>query len=109
MPEGLYPGDYLKDVGAALAARDGHKWHKAPEAEWLPPVRRFAIDAMMALVRAHLDFHGVHQQVFSSKRAPVEAGRIKDRQRAGLVKMLHVHVAMRDHCISQQKKTSTIQ
>src|SRR3546814_10183889 len=65
IPEGLYPGDYLKDVGAALAARDGHKWHNAPEAEWLPPVRRFAIDAMMDLVRADLDFLGVHQEVFS--------------------------------------------
>src|SRR3546814_5791710 len=53
IPEGLYPGDYLKDVGAALAARDGHKWHNAPGAEWLPPGRRFAIDAMMDLVRAH--------------------------------------------------------
>src|SRR5215510_6657494 len=26
IPEGLYPGDYLKDVGQALAARDGKKW-----------------------------------------------------------------------------------
>src|SRR3546814_1581559 len=78
MPEGLYPGDYLKDVGAALAARDGHKWHNAPEAEWLPPVRRFAIDAMMDLVRADLDFLGVHQEVFSSERALVEAGGVEE-------------------------------
>src|SRR3546814_4729542 len=35
IPSGLYPGDHLKDVGAALAARDGHKWHNAPAAEWL--------------------------------------------------------------------------
>ncbi|HEY9539593.1 MAG TPA: arginine--tRNA ligase, partial [Kiloniellaceae bacterium] len=78
IPEGLYPGDYLKDVGAALAARDGHKWHNAPEAEWLPPVRRFAIDAMMDLVRADLDFLGVHQEVFSSERALVEAGGVEE-------------------------------
>src|SRR3546814_15149526 len=73
MPEGLYPGDYLKDVGAALAARDGHKWHNAPEAEWLPPVRRFAIDAMTELVRPDLDFLGVHQEVLASARALVDA------------------------------------
>jgi arginyl-tRNA synthetase len=78
IPEGLYPGDYLKDVGAALAARDGHKWHNAPEELWLPAVRRFAIDAMMDLIRADLDFLGVHQDVFSSERALVEASGVEE-------------------------------
>ncbi len=48
IPEGFYPGDYLKEVGQALAARDGDKWRGAPESEWLVPVRRFAIDMIMA-------------------------------------------------------------
>ncbi|WP_119458799.1 arginine--tRNA ligase [Rhodospirillaceae bacterium SYSU D60014] len=74
IPEGLYPGEYLKDVGAALAARDGDKWRDAAESEWLAPVREFTIDAMMALIRADLDALGVHQEVFSSERAMVEAG-----------------------------------
>ena len=39
IPEGLYPGDYLKPVGAALAAEFGGKLKDKPEAEWLPPVR----------------------------------------------------------------------
>jgi len=78
IPEGLYPGDYLKDVGAALAARDGRKWHNASEEVWLPEVRRFAIDAMMDLIRADLDFLGVHQDVFSSERALVEAGGVEE-------------------------------
>ena len=78
IPEGLYPGDYLKEVGAALAARDGHKWHNAPEEAWLPEVRRFTIDAMMDLIRADLDFLGVHQDVFSSERALVEAGGVEE-------------------------------
>ncbi|HUY68901.1 MAG TPA: arginine--tRNA ligase, partial [Alphaproteobacteria bacterium] len=38
IPEGLYPGEYLKDVGAALAQRDGKKWQGLPESEWLKPV-----------------------------------------------------------------------
>jgi arginyl-tRNA synthetase len=38
IPEGLYPGDYLKPVGQALAAEHGDKLLEAmPEAEWLPP------------------------------------------------------------------------
>ncbi|HMA13552.1 MAG TPA: arginine--tRNA ligase, partial [Kiloniellaceae bacterium] len=78
IPEGLYPGEYLKDVGQALAARDGKKWLGVPEEAWLPEVRRFTIDAMMDLIRADLDFLGVHQDVFSSERALVEAGGVEE-------------------------------
>jgi arginyl-tRNA synthetase len=77
IPEGLYPGAYLKDTGKALAARDGDKWVGKDEAEWLPAVRQFAIDSMMDLVRADLDFLGVHQDVFSSERKLVEAGGVE--------------------------------
>src|SRR5258708_15677386 len=36
IPEGLYPGDYLKPVGAALAPQYGPKLRDKSEAEWLP-------------------------------------------------------------------------
>src|SRR5467141_8138 len=36
IPEGLYPGDYLKPVGAELAAEYGAALKDKPEAEWLP-------------------------------------------------------------------------
>jgi arginyl-tRNA synthetase len=74
IPEGYYPGDYLKDVGRGLAEQDGARWLEAPEGEWLPQVRRFAIDAMMNLIRHDLAELGVHQEVFASERALVEAG-----------------------------------
>jgi len=77
IPEGLYPGDYLKDVGRALAARDGDKWRGAPESEWLAPVRQFAVDAMMALIRADLHAIGIDQDVFTSERVLVEAGGVE--------------------------------
>jgi arginyl-tRNA synthetase len=77
IPEGFYPGGYLKDVGQALAARDGRTWRDAPESEWLGPVRRFTIDAMMALIRADLRALGVEQEVFTSERALVEAGGVE--------------------------------
>jgi arginyl-tRNA synthetase len=75
--EGLYPGDYLKEVGQALAARDGDKWRGAPESVWLAPVRQFAIDAMMALIRADLHAIGVDQDVLTSERALIEAGGVE--------------------------------
>src|SRR5579872_1750859 len=54
IPEGFYPGEYLIEVGRALAARDGTKWRDVPEEVWLAPVREAAIDAMMVLIREDL-------------------------------------------------------
>jgi len=77
IPSGYYPGDYLKDVGRALAERDGDKWLGKPESEWLADVRRFAIDAMMDLIRGDLAALGVRQAVFTSERAMVEGGGVE--------------------------------
>ncbi len=76
IPEGLYPGDYLKPVGEALAKQYGDKYRAAPEAEWLAPFRDFAVTAMMENIKADLELLGVHQTVFSSERALVEAGAV---------------------------------
>ena len=67
IPEGMYPGDYLVPVGQAMAARDGNKWRDLEEAEWLGEFRRFAVDAMMDLVRGDLASLGIEQQVFFSE------------------------------------------
>ncbi len=77
IPEGFYPGDYLRDVGQALAARDGDKWRDQPEDGWLAPVRDFTIGLMMDRIRADLRVLGVHQEVFSSERALVESGGVE--------------------------------
>ncbi|MQT14443.1 arginine--tRNA ligase [Segnochrobactrum spirostomi] len=91
IPEGLYPGDYLKPVGAALAERHGESLKALPEAEWLPLVRAFTIDAMMVMIREDLDLLAVHHDVFSSERALVSEGRnrvaeaIDDLRSRGLI------------------------
>jgi arginyl-tRNA synthetase len=76
IPEGAYPGEYLKPVGAALARRDGRKWLDRPEQEWLAPLRRFAVDAMMDLIRDDLRAVGVRHDVFTSEQGLVEAGAV---------------------------------
>jgi arginyl-tRNA synthetase len=76
IPSGYYPGEYLRPVGQALADRDGKKWLTAPEAEWLPEVRRFAVDALMSGIREDLEALGIHMDVFSSERQLVEAGAV---------------------------------
>jgi arginyl-tRNA synthetase len=78
IPDGLYPGEYLKEVGRKLAARDGERWRKVPEAEWLPPVRAFAIEEMMALIRADLAAVSIRHDVFTSERGLVESGAVDE-------------------------------
>ena len=69
IPEGLYPGDYLKPVGEALAARFGRSLVEMPEAEWLPVVRDAAIEAMMAMIRDDLAALAIRHDVFFSERS----------------------------------------
>ncbi|MDF3073123.1 MAG: arginine--tRNA ligase [Alphaproteobacteria bacterium] len=89
IPDGLYPGDYLKPVGEALAEQYGDKYKSAPETEWLAPFREFAVAAMMEDIKADMQLLGIHQSVFSSERALVEAGAvdraIKTLTDAGLI------------------------
>ena len=75
IPEGLYPGDYLKPVGAELAAQYGAALKDKPEAEWLPPVRTCAITMMMAQIREDLGALNVVQDVFFSERSLIEEPR----------------------------------
>ena len=72
IPEGLYPGDYLKPVGEALAKQYGRDLNQKPESDWLPIVRKTAIDMMMAMIREDLAELGVKQDVFFSERSLIE-------------------------------------
>jgi arginyl-tRNA synthetase len=74
IPEGLYPGDYLKPVGAALAAQYKDALTTRPEAEWLAVVRAQAIEMMMASVRADLAALNISHEVFYSERSMVAGG-----------------------------------
>ena len=78
IPEGLYPGDYLIPAGQALVERDGEKWQDADEADWLPVVRDFAIDAMMDMIRDDLHALGVDHGVFTSERELVKGGKVDE-------------------------------
>jgi arginyl-tRNA synthetase len=69
IPEGLYPGDYLKPVGAALLATHGPGLLEQPEEAWLPVVRDFAIDAMMDMIREDLAALDIRHDVFFSERS----------------------------------------
>jgi len=92
IPEGLYPGAYLQGVGAGLAETHGARFAGRPEAEWLAPVRAFAIDAMMAMIRADLAVLRIKHEVFFSELFLTRGGEgdlvqaaILELERRGLV------------------------
>src|SRR6204780_2817798 len=74
IPEGLYPGDYLKPVGQALAAEHGDRLLTMPEAEWLPAVRAKAITMMMEEIKGDLAALNITHEVFFSERSLIETG-----------------------------------
>jgi arginyl-tRNA synthetase len=73
IPEGLYPGDYLKPVGEALAAEHGRALNQMPEEQWIPLVRAKAIAMMMAMIREDLAALNVTHDVFFSERSLIES------------------------------------
>jgi arginyl-tRNA synthetase len=74
IPEGLYPGDYLKPVGQALAAEYGDKLLTMSEGAWLPPVRTKAIAMMMEEIKGDLAALHIKHDVFFSERSLLETG-----------------------------------
>ena len=77
IPVGLYPGDYLMAVGEALSEQFGDALMDAPEESWLPDVREFAIERMMAAIRADLDLLGVKMDRYFSERSLYDTGLIE--------------------------------
>jgi len=74
IPEGLYPGDYLKPVGQALAAEYGDQLLGMPESQWLPRVRAKAIAMMMDAIKGDLAALNIRHDVFFSERSLIEGG-----------------------------------
>ncbi|MGA2055550.1 MAG: arginine--tRNA ligase [Bradyrhizobium sp.] len=74
IPEGLYPGDYLKPVGQALAAEHGKTLLAKREAEWLPLVRAKAIEMMMEEIKGDLAALNIRHDVFFSERSLIASG-----------------------------------
>lgn len=92
IPEGLYPGEYLKNIGVALAEKYGRGLLELSEAEWLEDVRAVAIDAMMEMIQADLAALNIRHEVFFSERSLTRgadgdcvAAAIADLRRRGLV------------------------
>jgi len=67
IPAGLYPGEYLKPVGAALAKEHGSSLINMPEERWLPLVRTFAIEQIMPMIKDDLAALNIKHDIFFSE------------------------------------------
>lgn len=76
IPSGLYPGDYLKPVGEALAKEFGSLLVDKPESDWLETVKAKAIAMMMELIRADLAALNITQEVFFSEKSLHTSGAV---------------------------------
>ena len=78
IPEGMYPGDYLKPVGTILAAEYGDEYVAKPEEIWLPVFRGAAIKAMLDLIRHDLALLNIHHDLFSSEAELQQSGAVDE-------------------------------
>lgn len=75
IPEGLYPGDYLKPVGERLAREHGDAFADRPEVDWLALFRKEAVADMLVMIKRDLALLGIHHDLFSSEAELQAAGK----------------------------------
>lgn len=68
IPEGLYPGDYLKAVGEALTFEYGNELLGMSPNRQMAAAKQTAVDCMMALIKQDLADMGIVHDVFTSEK-----------------------------------------
>ncbi len=76
IPEGLYPGEYLKPVGEALAREFGKAFVDQPESAWLAKVRDKTMAMMMDMIRDDLAALKITHEVFFSEKSLHTSGAV---------------------------------
>jgi len=78
IPEGLYPGEYLKPVALKLAEEFGSKLKTMDKVEAFEIIKSHALSAMMDLIRDDLTSLSVKHDVFFSEKQLHQSGRINE-------------------------------
>ncbi|WNJ98150.1 arginine--tRNA ligase [Thalassospiraceae bacterium LMO-JJ14] len=80
IPDGLYPGEYMIEIGKELADTLGNSLIDAPEDEWIDTFRNVAIERLMDQIKDDLSALGISQDVYTSERDLVAAGKVEHVQ-----------------------------
>ena len=78
IPEGLYPGAYLKSVGEDLKIQFKDSLIKAEKEDWLPIVKEFSIKSMLSVIRKDLNSLGINHDVFTSENKLLNDGHVQE-------------------------------
>lgn len=76
IPEGLYPGEYLIDVGKKFADQNGDQFKN--DENYPQILRSFVVDEMMELIKNDLADMGVIMDVFTSEQYLHETNKIEE-------------------------------
>ncbi|MFT5703326.1 MAG: arginyl-tRNA synthetase [Rickettsiales bacterium] len=77
IPEGLYPGEYLKPAGEKIKEQFGDSLKGKDEAEYLPLIRDLVVDEMLKMIVSDLAELGIkHDTLFSEKKNLHQTGKI---------------------------------
>ncbi len=74
IPDGHYPGSYLKEIAKEIAKKDGKKWLSNEGPERLNAFKKYSIQMMMEKVKADLNSLGIEMDVFCSEQSLIQSG-----------------------------------
>jgi len=74
IPDGHYPGAYLKEIAAEIVKKDGDKWLSTGVEARLDAFRKYSVQMMMEKVKADLNSLGIEMDIFSSEQSLIQSG-----------------------------------
>ncbi|MDR0296384.1 MAG: arginine--tRNA ligase [Rickettsia sp.] len=78
IPEGLYPGEYLVDIGQKLVEKFGDKLLTMPDSERHELVKGFAIEEMLLIIKQDLKELDIEHEVFFLEKSLHDSGKIEE-------------------------------
>ena len=74
IPDGHYPGIYLKDIALQIVKKDGDKWLSRSVEETLDAFKKYSVQMMMEKVKIDLNSLGIEMDIFSSEQSLIQSG-----------------------------------
>ena len=78
IPDGLYPGEYLKDVGKELFKKYGKNLRQNSKENIFDLVRKVSIEVIMKMIKEDLSKLGVKMDVFTSEKNIISGNLLTD-------------------------------
>ena len=77
IPEGLYPGEYLKPVGEEIKEQYQEKWYQFSQTQQYDIIKTTAVDKMMVMIREDLMALGIQHDNFVSEKYIHHTGQVE--------------------------------